>query len=223
MVARKRQSLSQAEGVGEPVAKRRSSRRLNPAPEVEDTGSKAQKATEAKAKTTKTQSSAKNGQPAKDSGSQAPAKSDDNKGRKTASKKAKSKASTSQTDATVPEPAADSKSSQAVPDRNPEAPRHDGEWYWLMKAEPESRFENGIDVRFSIDDLRAKKEPEGWDGIRAYAGKSWDRQNAGAGRLTGTSEESHEEHELGGQGVLLPLELQGAWYCGHHGDCEGVL
>lgn len=39
-----------------------------------------------------------------------------------------------------------------------------------MKAEPESRIENGIDVRFSIDDLRAKKKPEGWDGIRAYVG-----------------------------------------------------
>jgi hypothetical protein len=57
-----------------------------------------------------------------------------------------------------------------IPDRNPEAPRHEGEWYWLMKAEPETRFENGIDVRFSIDDLRAKTKPEGWDGIRAYAG-----------------------------------------------------
>jgi hypothetical protein len=33
-----------------------------------------------------------------------------------------------------------------------------------MKAEPETRYENGIDVRFSIDDLRAKTKPEGWDG-----------------------------------------------------------
>ncbi|RDA90281.1 hypothetical protein CP533_1505 [Ophiocordyceps camponoti-saundersi (nom. inval.)] len=55
---------------------------------------------------------------------------------------------------------------------NPEAPRHDGEWYWLMKAEPEPRFENGVDVSFSIDDLRAKTEPEGWDGIRAYAARN---------------------------------------------------
>lgn len=36
--------------------------------------------------------------------------------------------------------------------------------YWLLKAEPESRFENGVDVKFSIDDLAAKKEPEPWDG-----------------------------------------------------------
>lgn len=39
-----------------------------------------------------------------------------------------------------------------------------GRQYWLMKAEPETRFEKGIDVRFSIDDLAAKTEPEPWDG-----------------------------------------------------------
>lgn len=36
--------------------------------------------------------------------------------------------------------------------------------YWLMKAEPESRIEKGKDVKFSIDDLAAMKEPAGWDG-----------------------------------------------------------
>lgn len=36
--------------------------------------------------------------------------------------------------------------------------------YWLMKAEPETRIENGIDVKFSIDDLAAREEPEPWDG-----------------------------------------------------------
>ncbi|RCI12281.1 hypothetical protein L249_0494 [Ophiocordyceps polyrhachis-furcata BCC 54312] len=65
---------------------------------------------------------------------------------------------------------------------NPEAPRHDGEWYWLMKAEPEPRFENGVDVSFSIDDLRAKTEPEGWDGIRAYAGASFGNINSSVTR-----------------------------------------
>lgn len=40
--------------------------------------------------------------------------------------------------------------------------------YWLMKAEPESRIENGVDVRFSIDDLAAKKEPEPWDGVLRF-------------------------------------------------------
>ncbi|KAH6887696.1 thymocyte nuclear protein 1 [Thelonectria olida] len=68
----------------------------------------------------------------------------------------------------------------SVPTHNPDAPRHEGEWYWLMKAEPETRLENGIDVRFSIDDLRAKTEPEGWDGIRAYAARNHMRNmNAG--------------------------------------------
>lgn len=36
--------------------------------------------------------------------------------------------------------------------------------YWLMKAEPESRFERGVDVKFSIDDLASRTEPEPWDG-----------------------------------------------------------
>ncbi|KAI1131458.1 PUA-like domain-containing protein [Nemania abortiva] len=45
-------------------------------------------------------------------------------------------------------------------------------WFWLMKAEPESRFENGIDVKFSIDDLASRKDPEPWDGIRAYAARN---------------------------------------------------
>lgn len=36
--------------------------------------------------------------------------------------------------------------------------------YWLMKAEPESRMEKGVDVKFSIDDLREASEPEAWDG-----------------------------------------------------------
>ncbi|KAI7771884.1 hypothetical protein LZL87_006160 [Fusarium oxysporum] len=60
----------------------------------------------------------------------------------------------------------------SIPTINPDAPKHDGQWYWLMKAEPETRIENGVDVKFSIDDLKAKAEPEGWDGIRAYAGSA---------------------------------------------------
>ncbi|KAK0705731.1 PUA-like domain-containing protein [Apiosordaria backusii] len=44
--------------------------------------------------------------------------------------------------------------------------------YWLLKAEPETRYENGIDVKFSIDDLAAKTEPEPWDGIRNYAARN---------------------------------------------------
>ncbi|KAH8673489.1 PUA-like domain-containing protein [Xylariales sp. PMI_506] len=44
--------------------------------------------------------------------------------------------------------------------------------YWLLKAEPETRFENGTDVKFSIDDLAARTEPEPWDGIRNYVARN---------------------------------------------------
>jgi hypothetical protein len=40
--------------------------------------------------------------------------------------------------------------------------------YWLMKAEPESRIEKGRDVKFSIDDLESRTEPEGWDGKSSF-------------------------------------------------------
>ncbi|CVL12390.1 uncharacterized protein FPRN_03596 [Fusarium proliferatum] len=70
----------------------------------------------------------------------------------------------------------------SIPTINPEAPKHDGQWYWLMKAEPETRIENGVDVKFSIDDLKAKTEPEGWDGIRAYAARN-NMRNMNAGDL----------------------------------------
>jgi hypothetical protein len=66
----------------------------------------------------------------------------------------------SNTRATSEDPAIDS-----IPTTNPDAPKHDGQWFWLMKAEPETRIENGVDVKFSIDDLKNKTEPEGWDGM----------------------------------------------------------
>lgn len=46
-------------------------------------------------------------------------------------------------------------------DPNPDS----GPQYWLMKAEPESRLVKGIDVKFSIDDLKAMKSSP-WDGVR---------------------------------------------------------
>ncbi len=42
-----------------------------------------------------------------------------------------------------------------------------GPSYWLMKAEPESRIEKGVDVKFSIDDLEAAKTVP-WDGKINY-------------------------------------------------------
>ncbi|KAI7250999.1 hypothetical protein D0864_04545 [Hortaea werneckii] len=46
--------------------------------------------------------------------------------------------------------------------------------YWLMKAEQEDREEkapdgSSVNVKFTIDDLREKGEPELWDGVRNYA------------------------------------------------------
>ncbi|KAH6625841.1 PUA-like domain-containing protein [Boeremia exigua] len=40
------------------------------------------------------------------------------------------------------------------------------EVYWLLKAEPLPRYENGINVAFSIDDLAACTKPEPWGGVR---------------------------------------------------------
>lgn len=37
--------------------------------------------------------------------------------------------------------------------------------YYLIKAEPESRLENGVDVKFSIDDLE-KSKTTAWEGVR---------------------------------------------------------
>lgn len=51
-----------------------------------------------------------------------------------------------------------------------------GRSYWLMKAEPESRMEKGVDVKFSIDDLRARTAPEPWDGVRNAVARNNMRQ-----------------------------------------------
>jgi len=42
-----------------------------------------------------------------------------------------------------------------------------------MKSEPESRFEDGVDVKFGIDDLEASPDQTApWDGVRNY--QVWD-------------------------------------------------
>ncbi|XP_032497722.1 thymocyte nuclear protein 1 isoform X3 [Phocoena sinus] len=46
--------------------------------------------------------------------------------------------------------------------------------YWLMKSEPESRLEKGVDVKFSIEDLRAQpKQTACWDGVRNYQARNF--------------------------------------------------
>ncbi|KAJ3105287.1 hypothetical protein HDU96_008649, partial [Phlyctochytrium bullatum] len=48
---------------------------------------------------------------------------------------------------------------------------HQSVQYFLMKAEPDSRIVNGIDVKFSIDDLKAKGSSS-WDGVRNHEAKN---------------------------------------------------
>ena len=53
--------------------------------------------------------------------------------------------------------------------------KEENKWeHWLMKSEPESRFENGIDLKFGLEDL--KKEPNQtacWDGVRNYQARNF--------------------------------------------------
>ena len=56
--------------------------------------------------------------------------------------------------------------------------------YWLMKAEPESRIENGVDVKFGIEDLI--KEPSQtacWDGVRNYQARNFMRDQMKIGDI----------------------------------------
>lgn len=49
-------------------------------------------------------------------------------------------------------------------------------FFWLLKSEPESRLENGMDLKFGIEDL--KKEPNQtacWDGVRNYQARNFMR------------------------------------------------
>ncbi|XP_026081996.1 thymocyte nuclear protein 1 [Carassius auratus] len=48
--------------------------------------------------------------------------------------------------------------------------------HWLMKSEPESRIENGVDVKFGIEDLKALPSQTGcWDGVRNYQARNFMR------------------------------------------------
>ncbi|XP_026878223.1 thymocyte nuclear protein 1 isoform X1 [Electrophorus electricus] len=49
--------------------------------------------------------------------------------------------------------------------------------HWLMKSEPESRTENGVDVKFGIEDLKALPNQTGcWDGVRNYQARNFLRE-----------------------------------------------
>ncbi|OAA69625.1 AT DNA binding protein [Cordyceps fumosorosea ARSEF 2679] len=184
MPARKRNNaVANGADDAEPVAKRRSSRQAaaatasNPAPAQVKKPASAQSETKQPSEVAKSKVSKKAADKwAKVNGKASAAATEAAKPAKVAKKAApattkpggkegkKAKASVKDTE----EDGADRAGSEdpdvdSIPAVNPDAPRHEGEWYWLMKAEPETRMENGHDVRFSIDDLRAKTRPEGWD------------------------------------------------------------
>ena len=55
-------------------------------------------------------------------------------------------------------------------------------YHWLFKSEPESRYENGVDVKFGFEDL--KNEPERtacWDGVRNYQARNFMRDQMRVG------------------------------------------
>lgn len=48
--------------------------------------------------------------------------------------------------------------------------------HWLMKSEPESRFDKGIDMKFGIDELIAcPSSTSCWDGVRNYSARNFMR------------------------------------------------
>ncbi|XP_063799863.1 thymocyte nuclear protein 1 isoform X2 [Pseudophryne corroboree] len=47
---------------------------------------------------------------------------------------------------------------------------------WLLKSEPESRMEKGMDMKFGIEDLKAQPEQTAcWDGVRNYQARNFMR------------------------------------------------
>ena len=39
--------------------------------------------------------------------------------------------------------------------------------HWLMKSEPDSRMENGVEMKFSFEDLKLSEDSRAcWDGVR---------------------------------------------------------
>ncbi|KAJ1330688.1 hypothetical protein BSLG_009140 [Batrachochytrium salamandrivorans] len=55
--------------------------------------------------------------------------------------------------------------------------------YWLIKAEPATRIEKGIDVKFGIDDLE-RVGSSGWDGVRNYEARNIMRDKMRHGDLS---------------------------------------
>lgn len=55
---------------------------------------------------------------------------------------------------------------------------------WLMKSEPESRFQKGVDVKFGIEDLKeSPDQTTHWDGVRNYQARNFMRDQMRIGEL----------------------------------------
>jgi predicted RNA-binding protein with PUA-like domain len=80
--------------------------------------------------------------------------------KKAAKSKSKSKPKPASTTSTKPAPP------PAPSSETNRTSNGDQEVFWLLKAEPLPRIENGVDVAFSIDDLAACTVPEPWSGVR---------------------------------------------------------
>ena len=55
-----------------------------------------------------------------------------------------------------------------------EEPReNDEDVFWLIKSEPNSRLENGVEMKFSFDDLAEEENATAhWDGVRNYQARN---------------------------------------------------
>ncbi|XP_064480087.1 thymocyte nuclear protein 1-like [Ornithodoros turicata] len=73
-----------------------------------------------------------------------------------------------------------------TPDKDSKKLRADTEaiTHWLLKSEPESRMQDGIDVKFGIDDLIACTDSTScWDGVRNYQARNFMRDRMKEGHL----------------------------------------
>lgn len=62
----------------------------------------------------------------------------------------------------------DSENNERETTKENETPR-----FWLMKSEPESRIENGHEMKFGLDDLKASEDQTThWDGVRNYEARN---------------------------------------------------
>ncbi|CAH1241256.1 THYN1 [Branchiostoma lanceolatum] len=54
--------------------------------------------------------------------------------------------------------------------------------HWLMKSEPETRIEKGVDVKFGITELKAEPNQTAcWDGVRNYQARNFMRDQMKVG------------------------------------------